>query len=117
MNKRRIGTVWEAAAAEYLTGVGYTILEKNFRCREGEIDLIAREGGYLVFVEVRYRKNTAKGHPLETVNLVKQRKICRVSQYYLMKNRILPDTPVRYDVAAVLGDEIKILKNAFPYQL
>ena len=117
MNKRLTGALWERIVTEYLKRQGYTILEKNFRCREGEIDLIAREEGYLVFIEVRYRKTEAKGHPFETVNTAKQRKICRVSRYYLMKNGISPDIPVRYDVAAVLGDKIEVMKNAFSYQI
>ena len=116
MNKRRIGTDWEGRAADFLEKQGYTVLEKNFRCREGEIDLIAKDGDYLVFVEVRYRKTAAKGHPFETVNMTKQKKICRVSQYYLMKNKISPDAPIRYDVVAVLGERIEIMKNAFEYR-
>ena len=117
MNKRTIGTVWEEAVSQYLTENGYIILEKNFRCREGEIDLIANEDGYLVFIEVRYRSTIGKGHPLETVDVRKQRKICRVSRYYLMKNQISDDTPVRYDVVAVLGNQIEVVKDAFSYQL
>lgn len=117
MNKRKIGTDWEGRAADFLEKQGYTVLEKNFRCREGEIDLIAKDGDYLVFIEVRYRKTNAKGHPYETVNTAKQRKICRVSQFYLFKHKISPDTPIRYDVVAVLGGQIEILKNAFPYTM
>ena len=117
MNKRMIGTAWEEEAARCLTENGYIILEKNFRCREGEIDLIAEEGGYLVFIEVRYRKTEAKGHPLETVNTAKQRKISRVAQYYLYKNGISLDKPVRFDVVSVLGGKIEIIKDAFSYQM
>lgn len=115
MNTRAIGTAYEDLAAQQLTGMGYRILERNFRCREGEIDLIAIDGAYLVFVEVRYRKDDRKGHPLESVTPYKQRKICRVSEVYRYKQRIPLETPVRYDVAAVLGDKITIVKNAFAY--
>lgn len=117
MNRRRTGTLWEHAAEAYLKEHGYEILERNFRCREGEVDLIAKEGGSLVFIEVRYRKTLKKGHPMETVDAAKQRRICRVSRYYLMKNHLPFDTPVRYDVAAVLDGTIELVKNAFPYQI
>lgn len=116
LNKRAVGTAWEEAAAKSLSGLGYRILEHSFRCREGEIDLIARDGAYLVFVEVRYRRNNRKGHPLETVTPAKQRKICRVSEVYRMRRGIASDTPIRYDVVAVLDGEIEVVKNAFPYQ-
>ena len=116
MNKRKIGTAWEEAAAEFLTKNGYVILEKNFRCKEGEIDLVAKDGEYLVFVEVRSRRTAGSGHPLESVNIAKQRKICRVSRYYMLKRRISPDTAIRYDVISVLGSEMELVKNAFAYQ-
>ena len=60
MNNRRTGSEYEARAAEYLTANGYRILERNFRCRQGEIDLIAQDGSYLVFVEVKYRSSLAR---------------------------------------------------------
>ena len=69
-------------AAAYLKKKGYQILEANFRCRFGEIDLIARDGGYLVFIEVKYRSSPT-GDSLEAVNRRKQRKIIRVAEYYL----------------------------------
>ena len=61
---------------------GYRILEANFRCRFGEIDLIARDGAYLVFIEVKYRSSLKDGDSLEAVNRRKQRKIIRVAEYY-----------------------------------
>ena len=73
MNKRQLGTVYEQKAAAYLQQQGYEILECNFRCRLGEIDIIAREGGYLCFVEVKYRSGDGYGSPLEAVGVYKQR--------------------------------------------
>ena len=70
-------------AAAYLKKKGYRILEANFRCRFGEIDLIARDGAYLVFIEVKYRSSLKDGDSLEAVNRRKQRKIIRVAEYYL----------------------------------
>ena len=75
MNRREIGTAYEEAAAVFLEGKGVRILEKNFRCREGEIDLIGRDGEYLVFFEVKYRKNADAGFPAEAVGIAKQKKI------------------------------------------
>ena len=71
-------------AAAYLKKKGYRILEANFRCRFGEIDLIARDGAYLVFIEVKYRSSLKDGDSLEAVNRGKQRKIIRVAEYYLL---------------------------------
>ena len=59
MNKRQVGTQYESMAVQYLTEAGYHILERNFRCRTGEIDIIAKDGAYLVFVEVKYRASAA----------------------------------------------------------
>ena len=115
LNKRELGSRYEQLAAAYLESRGLKILERNFWCRSGEIDLIARDGECLVFVEVRYRTDTGKGHPLETVDTRKQRRICKVSDVYRYHNHIGTDEPVRYDVVAVLGDELVHLENAFPY--
>lgn len=73
INTRRIGTAHERQAETFLKEKGYRIVARNYRCRSGEIDLIARDGECLVFVEVRYRTDTGKGHPLETVDTRKQR--------------------------------------------
>ena len=68
MNKRQTGSEYEQKAAQYLQAKGVHVLELNYRNRKGEIDLIARDGDYLVFVEVKYRKDTRKGAPEEAVN-------------------------------------------------
>lgn len=115
INTRRIGTAHERQTETFLKEKGYRIVARNYRCRSGEIDLIARDGECLVFVEVRYRTDTGKGHPLETVDTRKQRRICKVSDVYRYHNHIGTDEPVRYDVVAVLGDELVHLENAFPY--
>jgi len=115
MNKRTVGTKFEQIAAEFLQKNGYEILEFNFRSRQGEIDLIAREEEYLVFVEVKYRSNLKSGMPQEAVDLKKQRIISKVATYYCMKNNCFDTVPTRFDVVAILEDEIKLLKNAFEY--
>ena len=67
MNKRKIGNTYEQMAAEYLQNAGVKIVEKNYRNRQGEIDLIGFDGECLVFFEVKYRKNASKGAPVEAV--------------------------------------------------
>lgn len=112
MNKRKIGAAYEQFAAEYLRGLGYEIMKANYRCPLGEIDLVARDGAYLVFVEVKYRKSLKAGSPFDAVDKRKQQTIRRVAQWYLTENGFY-DTPVRFDVAGILGEEITIIKNAF----
>lgn len=112
MNKRKIGTDYEKFAAEYLRGLGYEIVKANYRCPLGEIDLVAKDGAYLVFVEVKYRKSLKAGSPFDAVDKRKQQTIRRTAQWYLTENG-LEDIPVRFDVAGVLGKEITIIKDAF----
>ena len=115
MNKRKTGAGWEKAAAEYLTDRGMRILETNFRCRQGEIDLIGRHEGYLVFVEVKYRSTTGKGYALEAVDHRKQARICRTADYYRMLHGLGEDVSVRYDVVAIQGTDIQWIRNAFAH--
>lgn len=115
MNRRKEGAYYENLVAEYLKTQGYEILEKNYRCRIGEIDLIAKEGETLVFVEVKYRRNDKMGDPKEAVDQKKQEKISMTASYYLMRECGRMDIPCRFDVAAVLGEQIEVVKNAFEY--
>lgn len=115
MNTRKIGTDQEKKAAEYLTENGMQILTQNFRCRQGEIDIVGKHGGYLVFVEVKYRKGTDYGTALEAVTYAKQCRICRVADYYRCRYAYGTDTAVRYDVLAIQGEEIRWVQNAFPH--
>lgn len=112
MNKRKLGAQKECLAAEYLRSQGMQILEQNFRCRIGEIDVVARDGDTLVFAEVKYRKNDHYGSPLEAVNFHKQNTIRKVAEYYLMCNPMVRMT-VRFDVIGILGDKIEHIRNAF----
>ncbi len=115
-NRRKTGAEYERKTAEYLESLGWKLLERNYRCRTGEIDLIARDGRTLVFVEVKYRRSRAYGNPAEAVDGRKQHTICRVSDYYRMTHGISEDQPCRFDVAAIEGDEVCLIRNAFPYQ-
>ncbi len=115
-NNRAIGSTQEARAREFLEQKGMKILEQNFRCRSGEIDLIGCQGGYLVFVEVKYRKTKRAGHPAEAVTLAKQRKICQTADYYRYCRQLGEDVSVRYDVVAMTEEEIFWYPDAFSHQ-
>lgn len=115
MNKRLTGKKQEEQAALYLEERGFVLLEKNFRCRQGEIDLVGLHEYCLVFVEVKYRKNTDLGLPEEAVGRQKQLKICQVSDYYRISHEKEAMRQVRYDVVAICGEKITWHKNAFSY--
>ena len=117
MNKRTIGTTYEQVALKFLQKKGYEILETNFRCRFGEIDLIAKDGEYLVFVEVKFRSSKESGTPQEAVDYKKQRIISKVATFYCMKHNCYDQIPCRFDVVAILKSEIELIQDAFEYQM
>lgn len=112
-NKRSVGSQFELMAVEYLAKKGYEILERNFNCRTGEIDIIARDQEYLVFIEVKYRTNTSKGLPQEAIDLRKMKKITHTAEYYMLKEHIPLDTPCRFDAVIILNQQISLIQNAF----
>lgn len=113
MNRRETGAGYEAQAAVWLKEQGFEILERNFCCRQGEIDLIALDGPDLVFIEVKYRRDGRAGHPAESVGRGKQKRIIRAAQYYCYKRQI-PETRIcRFDVVSILGDRVEHIRNAF----
>lgn len=117
MNKRAKGTEQETVAAEYLMRSGYRILEQNYRCRFGELDVVAYKENTLVIVEVKYRGSFAYGDPAEAVDVRKQRKISRVTLDYLMRHPQYQEKPCRFDVICVYGDgQIRHIENAFFFQ-
>ena len=115
MNKREKGAQKEEQVCAYLLYEGVKIVERNFRCRQGEIDIIGYDGEFLVFFEVKYRSGRGMGSAAEAVGLTKQRKICRVADYYRMIHRLSEDTPLRFDVVAIDGENLRWIKNAFYY--
>ena len=118
INKRQIGADKEAFVCEWLERNGYRIVERNFLCRIGEIDVVAREGGYLVFIEVKYRSQDVNGLPEEAVDWRKQRVISRVALYYLRRFGYGEETPVRFDVVALFGEDefsVTLYQNAFEF--
>lgn len=112
-----IGNFGEEIAEKYLRDNQYKILEKNYRCKFGEIDIIAKEGEYIAFIEVKTRTSSLYGMPGEAVNYSKQHKISKVAQLYILKERLFTCN-FRFDVIEVFLNEenntsIKLIKDAF----
>jgi putative endonuclease len=113
INKRKLGDSYENVAILALEKEGYQIIEKNFRCKSGEIDIVAKDKKYICFVEVKYRRTTTFGYPGEAINFRKQRTIYNTARVYLKKHGLKEDVPCRFDAVLILDDNVKILKNAF----
>jgi putative endonuclease len=112
----RTGKRGEDLAAAYLAEAGYRIVERNYRCIFGEIDIVAEEGETLVFVEVKSRRSEVYGEPQLAVGDEKQKKISRIAMHYLQERR-LRHRLARFDVVAVklppAGLRIELIRNAF----
>ena len=111
-NKVQRGASAEADAAQLLVEAGYTIVERNFRCKAGELDIIARDGGVLVFVEVRSRSDDDHGAAVEMIRRTKQRRVARVATYYLATAEPAFEE-CRFDIVAVTGGDAILIKDAF----
>ncbi len=114
-----IGSEGEKIAADWLLSNGYAIVKKNYRQRFGEVDIIARHGEYLVFIEVKTRSSKRFGSPLEAVTLKKQQQLSRIAKDYLARNNAL-DTLCRFDVLSVVlvdggSPKVNVIMNAFDY--
>ncbi len=115
-NKKKIGDRYEDLAAAYLSRHGYHILERNFRSRGGELDIVAKKDGVLVICEVKYRGTGNAGYALEAVGYRKQKKISQMAGLYLIARGYGPQTQVRFDVIGFDGDgKMTHIENAFPY--
>ncbi len=111
-NNRVIGKKYEEIAKDFLISLGYNIYELNFRNKYGEIDIIAQDDKFLVFVEVKYRANIRHGHPREAVNYLKQANIIKVANCYIMQNNLI-DNYCRFDVIEIYHNNINHVINAF----
>jgi len=115
---KEIGLLGEEAAVSYLKRNGYVIIERNFNCKIGEIDIIGMDKDYIVFVEVKTRYTKLYGNPAEAVTYEKQRKIYKTAQYYIMKKKLYSHT-FRFDVVEIMIDNknntyfIRLIKDAF----
>lgn len=113
IDHRKIGTAYEQEAVLFLQKKGYRIVARNYYCRQGEIDIVAIDQNYLVFVEVKYRSQKKSASALEAVTPAKQRHIIRSALCYLYQNGYPEDTPCRFDVIAIQNDRIQHIINAF----
>ena len=119
-DRAELGALGERLAAEHLAQRGYRIVERNFRCRMGEIDLIARRGNDLVFTEVKLRKDASHGEAREFVTSSKQRKLLLTAEYYLSARPWAQELQARFDVIEVYAPQgteencsVCRLENAF----
>jgi putative endonuclease len=119
--KKELGAKGEEIAVRYLKKSGYRIVERNYRVKLGEIDIIAEEGDDLVFIEVKTRSDTVFGSPFESVTAQKQKQLSKVALEYTCKKNC-HDRPCRFDVVGILFQEgsnrfedasIELLQNAF----
>jgi len=116
LSAKSIGKQSENEAANYLQKRGLKLKYRNYNCKTGEIDLIMEDDGVLVFVEVRYRKQSKYGSSLESVTKCKQQKVIRAAKCYLLENDLFDKMQCRFDIVATsLQDDNKILwiKDAF----
>ncbi len=117
-NSRVIGNAAENAAAEWIEkNKGYIVLERNYSCAAGEIDIIAKDKDTTVFIEVKYRKNTKKGYPSEAVTELKQKRIIRTAMAYVSEKNT---ENIRFDVAEIVEKDgrkyIRYIENAFEWR-
>jgi len=112
-----LGAEGEKLAVEYLAQNGYKIIKRNYRCKMGEIDIVALDKDILCFVEVKTRASEEQGHPLESITPAKQRKLSLVALNYLQEHEMLHLQEARFDVVSILEDfgelKIDIIQNAF----
>lgn len=115
-----LGAFGEDMACNYLESVGYRIIERNFSCKAGEVDIIAMDGDTLAFVEVKCRTGIGFGNPSEAVSYYKQNRIIKTALFFMTKHKIF-DYMSRFDVIEVLTEgtkedtSINLIKNAFEY--
>lgn len=118
LNTRQVGKSGEDCAVRFLKKKGYKVIERNYRCIFGEIDLVATDKDEIVFVEVKSRRSKGFGNPEAAVDINKQKKISRIAMNYLMEKE-LGDHNARFDVVAIHflpeGERVEIIKNAFDF--
>ncbi|MCL2420666.1 MAG: YraN family protein [Defluviitaleaceae bacterium] len=116
INKVQAGRYGQDAAVKFLQSKGLTLVEENYRLRSGEIDLIMRDGAYMVFIEVKYRRGLAHGLPREAIGYHKQQKIIKTAMHYIARYR-LDNQDFRFDAVELLetadGLAINHIENAF----
>ena len=111
-NKVQRGASAETDATRLLEAAGYRIVERNFRCKAGELDIVARDGEILVFVEVRSRSDDEHGSAVEMIRRSKQRRVARVAAYYLATVEPVFEE-CRFDIVAITAGEAVLIQDAF----
>ena len=110
--RRALGARGETLAARWYEAHGYTVVDRNWRCRDGELDLVLVQGGTLIFSEVKTRTSTAYGTPAEAVTRTKQLRIRRLGMRWLDEHEVHPAS-IRFDVACVIGNAVEVIEAAF----
>ena|ERR1700709_1002575 len=115
--RKEAGDRGEAQALHHLEAAGLTLLQRNYRCNGGEIDLVMRDGKVLVLVEVRYRRDNHFGGAAASVGSHKQQRLLRAAQHLLQTHRTYRNLPARFDLVAIDGDghnaQLNWIKDAF----
>jgi putative endonuclease len=111
--RRDLGQRGENAVAAWYAAQGFDILDRNWRCREGEIDVVAAAGDTLVICEVKTRSSDRFGSPFEAVTITKQRRLRTLAARWLVEHKDGQFWNVRFDVAAVMGAQVDVIENAF----
>ena len=111
--RRALGASGEQAAADWYVANGYEVVARNWRCRDGELDLILRRGRAFVFCEVKTRSSTMFGAPVEAVTRTKQVRLRHLAARWLADHAGVRASEIRFDVASVLGGRVEIVQGAF----
>ncbi len=111
--RRALGRQGEDAAAAWYEGQGFEVVARNWRCREGELDLVLRQGRLYVFCEVKNRSSTTFGEPVEAVTRQKQTRIRHLAARWLAEEAPVRARSIRFDVVSVLRGQIEVLEGAF----
>jgi putative endonuclease len=112
MQRRALGAHGEDMAADWYSARGYEVVVRNWRCREGEIDLIVRHGRTIVFCEVKTRTSAAFGLPAEAVTRAKRERLRHLAARWLDESPLRP-LRIRFDVAAILDGDLEVIEGAF----
>ena len=110
--RRLLGASGEEAVASWYVARGYEVVVRNWRCRDGELDLVVRDGRTFVFCEVKTRSSDAFGAPVEAVTRAKQARVRRLAARWLSEAPVRP-REIRFDVASVTGEGVEVLEGAF----
>lgn len=110
--RRELGLSGEAAAAAWYETNGYQVVDRNWRCREGELDLVLRRARTVVFCEVKTRSSLAFGAPVEAVTHAKRQRLRHLAAKWLEESA-KPAREIRFDVASVMGGEVEVIDGAF----